>query len=140
MDIIDQQNMRPWQGTILGIANILGLAMGAILLTLVLFGRSLLTEMAPPDPMFSFIFSAGALVFIMLVLPFIILEVFVTIGVFKGQKWAVVLMLIFTAIALLSGIAEIFANSDGYHSYVSIAVHGFLLYCEIASLKDPFYK
>ena len=139
MDIIDQQNVRPWQGTVLGIANILGLAMGALMLTLVMFGSSFLAGMAQ-DPVFSFIFGAGALVIILLVLPFIVLEVFITIGMFKGQKWAVIVMLIFTVIALLGGLGGLFANTDGYHSYVSVAVHGFLLYCEIASLKDPFYK
>ena len=139
MDIIDQQNVRPWQGTLLGIANILGLAMGAMLLTLVMFGSSFLASMAQ-DPVFSFIFGAGALVIILLVLPLIVLEVFITIGVFKGQKWAVIMMLIFTAIALIGGLGELFADTGGHHSYVSFTVHGFLLYCEIAALKDPFYK
>ena len=139
MEIIDQQNVRPWQGTVLGIINIIGLVAAAMVVMLVMFGSSFIAGMTQ-DPAFSFIFGAGALVIIMFAMPFIVLEVFITIGVFKGQKWAVIVMLIFTVIALFGGMGSLFAENSGYNDFGSLAVNGFLLYCEIVSLKDPFYK
>ncbi len=141
MEILDQQS-RPWQGTLLGVVSIVGLVMAGVMILLIMLGSSFISGMAD-DPVFSFIFGAGAFMIILLVVPFIVLGVFVTIGMFKGQKWAVIIMLIFTAIALLSALSGSFMGDGGGYGHSglgSIVINGFLLYCEIASLKDPFYK
>ena len=139
MEFIDQQNVRPWQGTFLGIINIISLASAAIVVMVLMFGSSFIAGMAQ-DPTFSFIFGAGALAIIMFALPFIVLEVFVTIGVFKGQKWAIIIMLIFTIIALIGGMGSLFSGNSNYNYFGSFVFNAFMLYCEIFSLKNPFYK
>jgi hypothetical protein len=138
MEVLDK-NQRPWQGTVLGVVNIIGLVVSTMVLMLVMFGSSFLAGMAD-DPVFSFIFGAGALVITLFVLPLIILGVFMTIGLFKGQKWAVILMLIFTVIALISGLGGIAGSVGGYNDFGNVVVNTFLLYCEIVALKDPYYN
>jgi hypothetical protein len=138
MEVLDK-NQRPWQGTVLGVVNIIGLVVSTMVLMLVMFGSSFLAGMAD-DPVFSFIFGAGALVITLLVLPLIILGVFMTIGLFKGQKWAVIMMLIFTVIALISGLGGIAGSGSGYNDFGNVVVNAFLLYCGIVALKDPYYN
>ncbi len=140
MEILDQKT-RPWQGTLLGVVNIVALVMAGIMIMFVMLGSSFISGMMD-DPAFSSIFGAGALMILLLVVPFVILGVLVTIGIFKGQKWAVIVMLIFTAIALVSALSGGFMNGGGYgyNGLGSIVINGFLLYCGIVALKDPFYK
>ena len=138
MEILDQKQ-RPWQGTILGLINIMGLGVAVGVLMLVMFGSSYLAGMAD-DPVFSAIFGAGVFIVTMFVLPFIVLGVFMTIGLFKGQRWAVIVMLIFTVLALISALGGLMAHSSGYNDFGSIILNAFLLYCEIIALKNPFYQ
>ena len=138
MELQNENIVRPWQGTLLGIVNIIGLVMAAFMVLLLMFGSSFLAGFVD-EPDFAFIFGLGALFLMLLVIPFIILGVFVTIGIFKGQRWAVIVMLVFTAIALLSALANIFTGTE-HHAWGSLIINGFVFYCEIAVLKDPYYK
>jgi len=138
MGFQDNNVIRPWQGTVLGIVNIISLAMAAFVVMLLMFGGSFLAGFLN-DPAFTFVFGLGSLMLMLLVVPFIILGVFVTIGVFKGQRWAVIIMLIFTAFALLSALASIITDTE-YNAFGSLIFNGFVFYCEIAALQDPYYK
>ncbi len=138
MELNVQNLSRPWQGTVLGVVNILGLAVFGVMLMILFFGGNFLTEFVQ-DSQLSMIFGLGTIIIMIFMIPFVILGVFVTIGTFKGQKWAVIVMLIFTALALFGALSSLF-TADGSNVFGSLVINGFILYCAIASLKDPFYK
>ncbi len=138
MELQVQNPVRPWQGTVLGVLNIISLVMAVMLLLFMSFGSSFVAQFAP-DPMVTAVMGFGMMVVFLLAIPFLVLAVFVTIGVFKGQKWTIIVMLIFSVIGILGGLSEIFSGTVDV-SYVSLAINGFILYCEIVALKSPFYK
>ena len=138
MESENQSTVRPWQGTVLGVVNIISLVMAAMMFLFLSFGSSLVAGFTQ-DPLVTTIMNFGVMVAVLFAIPFLVLGVFVTIGVFKGQKWAVILMLIFSAIAILGGLTELFTGT-GNTLYLALVINGFILYCEIISVKNPFYK
>jgi len=138
MESENQSTVRPWQGTVLGVVNIISLVMAAMIFLFLSFGSSLVAGFTQ-DPLVTTIMNFGVMVAVLFAIPFLVLGVFVTIGVFKGQKWAVILMLIFSAIAILGGLTELFTGT-GNTLYLALVINGFILYCEIISVKNPFYK
>ena len=132
---------RPWEGTTLGVLDIIGLVLSGIALAMLTFaivgGGAILSQMAQGSemqnfPMASFLGTMGTFLLIPVIL-FFILGVFITVGIFKGQKWAVIVSIIFTALALLSSF------SQGIQ-YFSLALNAFFLYLEIMCIKHPFYN
>ena len=116
MELDVQNPSRPWQGTVLGVVNILGLAISGVMLMILFFGGSFLAEYIQ-DSQLSMIFGLGTIIILVFMIPFVILGIFVTIGTFKGQKWAVIVMLIFTAMALFGALSSLF-TADGYNALV----------------------
>lgn len=139
MELGVETQSRPWQGTVLGVLNIIGLVSAGMMLLLLSFGGSLLSEIIQ-DSQFSMIMGIGKIVLLILIIPFIILGFFVTIGTFKGQKWAVIVMMIFTVLGLLSALSSLFYAEVHNNPIMPLLINGFVLYCEIASLKSPYYK
>jgi len=74
----------------------------------------------------------GTTLIAVVMIPFLILGLFITIGLFKGQKWAVILSLIFTVIGTVGNITTL--------SYLGLAFNAFFIYCLIICLKEPFYN
>jgi hypothetical protein len=138
MELIDPAPRRPWQGTVLAVLNIISLATGFFVFLLIMAGSGFVEGMVH-DSSLSMVMGLGRLIIFMIALPVIMLAVFVTIGLFKGQKWSVIIMMIFTILAILNSFTGRF-GVDGGQVLGSLVVNGFVLYCEIAALKDPFYK
>jgi len=132
--------LRPWQGTTLGIWNIIGVVMTGltIVLILILFagGLSLIDQIQGVDiPGLQMITTLGAFILIPLV-PIFLLIFFITKGIFKGKKWAIIVSLILTILAILQYIFNFELNS----SIFWLAINGFLLWAEIVCLRHPFYN
>jgi len=121
---------RPWQGTLLGILNIIGLV-GLALLTIAAFiGGSMLASLIPVWGMLGGIGMALGFIF----MAIWILVFFMTRGIFKGQKWTIILSLIFTALGLLGSIMSIKTM------FFSAIIYAGMLYLEVVCLKDPYYN
>jgi len=123
-------------GTVLGIIDILGLVFTG-LLTLIfllpLLGMGSMMEWLMPAealPIIGMVWFLGSFVLLPLILAFV-LGFFVTRGVFKWQRWAIVLSMIFTILALIGGLVQF--------AVISIVFHLILLVLEISCLKDPYY-
>ncbi|MFH0820439.1 MAG: hypothetical protein V1908_01560 [Candidatus Peregrinibacteria bacterium] len=133
----NQQVSRPWQGTMLGVLNIISLILLGI--TLVFFiimmvgGGAMFSEMVQGSglPIASMFGAMGALLLVPLILIFT-LGIFITRGIFKGQKWAIIVTMIFTVLALLYSLFDVVI--------VSIIINGLFLYAEVICLKNPFYN
>jgi hypothetical protein len=138
MELQVQNSVRPWQGTVLGVLNIISLVMAGMLFLFISFGSSFVAQFTQ-DPMVTAIMGFGVMVAVIFTIPFLVLAVFVTIGVFKGQKWTIIVMLIFSVIGILGTLSEMFSGTVDV-PYISLAINGFVLYCEIIALKSPFYK
>jgi len=132
---------RPWEGTTLGVIDIVGVVFAgigmAMLSVAILGGGAILSQMSTTAggqafPMASFIGTLGAFLLIPMIL-FFVLGIFIIIGIFKGQKWAIIVSIIFSVLALLSA----FGNGI---QYFPLALNAFLLYLEIMCVKHPFYN
>jgi hypothetical protein len=122
---------RPWQGTVLGI-----LCLVAILL-IVLFVGKLGYEGFEAGEMGNMIgiFAVISLIFL---IPLVVLKAVVAIGIFRGKKWAIVLMLVFTILSILCSTLSL---TLGFAVFLSIILyHGMLMWVEIICLKHPYYN
>ena len=133
-----QIEQRPWQGTVIGVFQIIGIFVLTILALAFIFGAgfigALISKYAQDVDFPVGVIGAGAMLIIGLVvfLPLVILNIFITIGIFKGKKWAVIIALIFTSLGILGNLVSF--------NIFGLVLSGFILYCEIACLKEPFYK
>ena len=137
MEDYQQAIQRPWQGTVLGVLNIVALVFsGLIILVLIialLFGASFI---APYLDNIQMPVNLGVTAIIAIVLafviPFSILYIFVTIGIFKGAKWALIVHLILSILGITG-------NISSFHIF-GLAVQILIIYCCIVCLGHPFYN
>ncbi len=97
---------RPWQGTVLGILYFIK----------ALFIAIMLPEMTSNG------FGFGVL----------ILQIFISRGLFKGEKWSTVISTIFAIL----GLAKLMTNFNAIY-FIFIV---FFIYLSITCLSHPFYK
>lgn len=121
---------RPWQATLLGILHIIGLVGLAILTVGAFIGGSLLSTLFAGFALLSGLGMAIGFIFML----FWILVFFITRGIFKGQKWAIIVALVFTALSLLSAVMNI------SQMYMSLIISAGMLYLEVVCLKDPYFN
>ena len=122
---------RPWQGTALGIFSIIGI----LLITLLVGKLGYEGFKAGEMGIMIGIFAVSGLIFL---IPLFILKVIMAIVILRGKKWAIVLMLVFTALSILGGI---FSVALGFIFYIFVMLyHGLLMWAEIICLKHPYYN
>jgi len=142
--------IRPWQGTALGVIDIIG-TVGAFLMALVfLFFQSMFSglgqmaaESGMPTPdsvaatgVFGFLGGLGLVVGVVMI-GFGVLAIFMAIGAFKGQKWSPIVNIVFAVLGILS----LLSNMGGFNSsmILSLAINVFAGYCAYICVKHPFY-
>lgn len=134
----DQMIQRPWQGTALGILEIIGLVIVAIVMLVMIFGAGLIGSVLQKfaDDGGSAVSTISTTVFVVLgivvFLPITVLSAFVTWGVFVGKKWAIIIALVLTGLYLLGSLFSF--------NILGLAIGGFMLYCELICLKNSYYK
>jgi hypothetical protein len=130
---------RPWQGTALGIMDIIGVVM-SFLLAIAAFAL---------QGFFPFLALLGnfMIIFALMLIGFGILAIFMARGAFKGQKWSPILSIVFGVLGLLSVLNSLFtspttlaASNTGSVIMMNIVITLFMLYCASICLKDPFYN
>lgn len=131
---------RPWQGTTLGVLNIIGVVFAflfglmAIVLVGFLGGSS---EFMPAEfsGMFTGLMGGLAVALSVFMIAMGVLLIFMARGAFKGQKWAPMASIVFAAIGILSAISA-------YESQMllTLVINGFVLYLGIMCVKHPFYN
>lgn len=124
------ETIRPWQGTLLGILHIISLILLGLLIIAAFVGGSMIASFLPVWGMLGGI--GMALGFILMALW--ILVFFITRGIFSGKRWAIIVSLIFTGIALLSAIMNI------SEMLLSLVIYAGMLYLEVICLKDSYYR
>ena len=132
--LIAGEQTRPKQGTLLGWLSIFGLT---IALSFTTFIFILTYAGFEAGEMGTMIGVFGAISFIFL-LPWLAIKVIITIGIFKGKQWAVVISLIFTIIGFIPGFFTLGAGLPIF--LISIAFLSLMLWSEIRCLKHPYYK
>jgi hypothetical protein len=122
---------RPWQGTTVGVLNIIGIVFSALMvLGLLLGGAAIATALEEAG--MAILAGVGTTIIAIALIPIIILAIFITIGLFKGQKWSVIVSLVLTA---LSALGSVFT-----FNIFGIIIYGFVIYCLVACMKDPYYN
>ncbi len=125
---------RPWQGTVLGILYIISIVLLAILLPIMLLvavGGSALGFMSDINNSMAMLLSGGMLIMSLFLIGVFILQIFITRGIFKGQKWAVIISIIFAVLDLASLIRNF--------RIIPFIIIGLFLYLSIACFLHPFY-
>lgn len=129
---------RPWQGTVLGVLYILGVVVSGIasifLLQLTFTGGSLATQVPGADAsgVGSILATLGGFLVVPILALFII-GVFMTMGIFKGQRWSIIVAIVLTVLGILGSLSDI-SNNIG-----AIVINGGVLWLEIVCLKHPYY-
>ncbi len=132
-------SIRPWQGTLLGVLNAIGvgflalLALGVLLMSFM--GGAILSQMSESGVQIpSFVTGALGLILLIPLLAFLALGIFITLGFFKGTRWVVIVSIVFTALGVLSALSSVRA------SIVPLVIDGLVLWAEIICYKHPFYN
>lgn len=133
-----KNSLRPWQGTALGVCNIIGtvflflsgLVFVAFQGMLTSFLATNSSQMGGETGAIALLAGMGVVLGVIL-LGLGVLYLFVTMGVFKGQKWAVIFSLIFAALGVLGSLTSF--------QIFGLVINGFVLYVAIMCYKDPFY-
>ena len=127
---------RPWQGTMLGVLSIIGAVFLGIVvifsLIAIIGGTAILSQIQSGSTLAigGLIGTLGALIIVPFILLFV-LQVFITRGLFKGQKWSVILLLIFSIFGILDALTS--------KAIITILINVFIIYAEYVCLKHPFY-
>ncbi|MCK9186426.1 hypothetical protein M0P48_03235 [Candidatus Gracilibacteria bacterium] len=131
-------SVRPWQGTFLAVLNIIAtvfLFLGG--LAFLAFQGMVTGLMTAPSVEVEG--SAGALALLtgmgavagVILLAIGVLYIFMTIGIFKGQKWAVIVSLVFSVLAVVSSLINFNVGI--------LLVNAFVLYLAVMCYRHPFY-
>ena len=125
---------RPWQGTVLAVFNIIGLIITIMFMPfvlLIILGGSMLGFIEEAGPGLAMLLGGGGVALLLMLLFFFVLEIFIVRGLFKGQKWVIILSLIFSAMSAV----QLVLNFDLF----SALIIALFVYLEIACLLHPFY-
>ena len=142
---------RPWEGTALGVIDIIATvfaflgAIGFMFLQSLISGflsSAQITSSGVEIPassagLLSMFASLGIVVGIIF-LALAVLSIFLARGSFKGQKWTVVVNLIFGILGLLSALSNVGTMAN--QMVVNIALNAFVIYCSVMCLKNAYYK
>lgn len=133
-DLLKKTGLKPWQSIMLAWLQLALLVFSVVILVLTgIFGIAGF-KAGEMGAIIGF-FGVVGLVFL---IPLNVLEVFVVIGIFKGKKWAVVVALIFTLLALPF---VFFSISGGIFLFLPVLIFYILnLWMEIKCLKHPYFK
>ena len=131
---------RPWQGTALGVINIIGTVFAFVggLLFLVMFGflgaasRDLPVEAAG---MVTGVFGGLAIAGGIFLIALGVLYIFMARGAFKGQKWSPIVSVVFAALGIIS-----FLTNASSEMILTLVLSAFILYLGIVCIKHPFYN
>ncbi len=121
----------PWQGILLGILGSLGILSLVFILGSLFMAKGLITPYLEETP-FALLLGAGSLAVILILTFGIAICISIVYGVFKGQIWAIIILLLFTGMNLLGALFSV--------SVMAIFSYIFLLYCEIVCVRHPFYN
>ena len=150
---------RPWQGTALGVIDIIGVVMTGFFFLISLFMAEMLSTMfsAQPQIMEGSVEFEGAIeglemapevggamfagLGLMLGGVFLVttvLGIFMAIGAFKGQKWSPILTIILVGLSIVTTLFGIMDATSG--TFVALVFNAFVMYCAIMSVKSPFFS
>jgi len=141
---------RPWEGTALGVVDIIATVFAFLGAIGFLFLQSLISGFlssaqsaggvettAAATGIFSMFASLGLVIGVIFI-GVGILSIFLARGSFKGQKWTVIVNLIFGILGLLSALSSV--GSMANQVLVNIVIDAFVIYCSVMCLKNAYYK
>lgn len=124
----------PWQGSLLAWLSVTGVAM-ILSVTVFIFILSYSGFDAGEMGFMIGVFAAVGLFFL---IPWLIIKLVLTIGIFRGKKWAVLISLIFTIAGFIPGFFTIGAGLIAF--LLSIGFLALMLWAEIRCMKHPYYN
>jgi len=141
---------RPWEGTALGVVDIIATVFAFLGALGFLFLQSVITGFlssaqstgdiavtGAATGIFNVFASLGIVIGVILI-GLGVLSIFLARGSFKGQKWTVIVNLIFGILGLLSALSSV--GSMANQMFVNIAIDAFIIYCSVMCLKSAYYK
>jgi len=144
---------RPWQGTVLGVFDIIGVVFAFLFAILFLFPQGMIATFlggaasgvdvtgsaeatAAVGGLMGMLASLGIVVGIVMI-GIGILLIFMARGAFKGQKWSAIVSIIFAVLGLVSALANL-NNGIGSVAF-SLLLNLFTGYCAFMCIKSPFF-
>lgn len=137
---------RPWEGTALGVVDIIGVVGAFLFAIMFLFLQGIFSglgnvaaeqgEVAASGLMGMFGGFGLAVGFIFIALG--ILSIFMARGAFKGQKWSPIVSIVLCGLGLLSSLPNLGDFNAGFA--VGLLLNIFVIYCGVMCMKSPYYK
>lgn len=138
---------RPWQGTALGVIDIIAVVFAFLFGLLFLFMQGFISSiLGSGDVVVEGVDGAAAtglmgmlagfaMVIGVVLLLIGVLEIFMARGAFKGQKWSPITSIVLAGLAI-AGMVTNFDNSQIFGLVVDV----FILYLSVMCVKSPFYN
>jgi hypothetical protein len=126
---------RPWQGTILAILSVLSLIITIMFLPftiLMALAGGALSFVENLGPIFGVLLGGGGAILTIMLIIYLIVGIFITKGLFKGKKWTIILLFIFSLIGLPLAIFDF--------TLLSLIITAIFIYLEVSCLQHPFYN
>lgn len=148
MELKKTNDQRPWQGTALGILSILSMIVfGIVILLLIMtsLGADViinrLSQMSGSTSLNDYHVASMGIKWavgatLLTIIPFWIVQFFVTRGIFKGTRWTIIYSTVLTSLFVLGQINMILLPPI----LLAFGINCFMLYLEIVCLKHPYYK
>lgn len=145
----ESSSVRPWQGTALGVIDIIGTVFSFLFALLFLMFQGMIASLLGAAPTavdvngaqiqgaqgVMAIFAGLGMVMGVVLLGFGVLGIFLARGAFKGQKWSPIVSIIFAALGIV-GLLTSFSSS----SVLSLVIDAFTLYVAVMCVKSPYFN
>jgi len=139
-------SQRPWEGTALGVIDIIGVVLAFLGAISFLFLQSVFSGLGSIAAVEGEVAASGLASMVgglglgvgILLLGVGILLIFMARGAFNGQKWTVITNLVFAILGLLSVLSGL--GNINSMLIVNLVINGFAGYCAIKCMKNSYYK
>lgn len=138
-------NTRPWQGTTLAVLAIINAVCAFLLAILLLAFQGVIVGFLSGAPEANAgglmaIITAFMIPFALFIIGFGVLDIFMARGFLKGQRWEIILAMIFSGLGALGVLSSLFSRDQSFGNLLfSIAILAAYFYLLITCWKDPFY-
>lgn len=117
---------RPLGVSILAILGYIGVVLHVLAAIALFFGASFITSMLSQVGPFSTVTGGVAIFAGIIMLLFAALTFFISKGLWTGQNWARIIVIIFAALGVIFGIISLFTGN--FSSIISILIDGIIAY------------
>lgn len=132
---------RPWQATAIAVLNIIGTVLAFLFGLMFIFMQGFIssmlssgTDVSGAEVGLAGMIGSFALVGGIVMIGIGVLLIFMTRGLFRGQKWSPIVSIIFAILGVLGALSSFDSST-----VLPLVIDAFILYCAFICVKHPFF-